>query len=96
MLIISGAVYGSHSFLRCTIVLTFLDSPKSHSFTREKSERKTKMLSSFTSRWQISLFNKKMDKKIASGEKFMNLKGFWDITLNAYTQEQLRFVSPRV
>lgn len=52
---ISGAVYGSHSFRRCTIEFTFFDSPKSHNLTREKSERKTKMLSSFTSRWQMSL-----------------------------------------
>lgn len=52
---ISGAVYGSHSFRRCTIEFTFFDSPKSHNLTREKSDRNTKMLSSFTSRWQMSL-----------------------------------------
>lgn len=79
MLIISGAVYGSHSFLRCTIVLTFLDSPKSQSFTREKSERKTRILSSFTSRWQISLLNIKSNEKnlvIRWKVSIWTLKGF--------------------
>lgn len=73
MLIISGAVYGSHSFRLCTIVFTLFDSPKSHNFTREKSERKTRILSSFTSRWQISLFQKKERNILAEWFQQSNL-----------------------
>lgn len=51
----SGGLYGNHSFRLWTNVLSFLDSPKSHNLTREKSDRHTSTLSSFTSRWTISL-----------------------------------------
>ncbi len=37
----SGGLYGNHSFLRSTNVFARLVSPKSHNFTREKSDLNT-------------------------------------------------------
>lgn len=46
----SGGLYGNHSFRRCTRLSVLRDSPKSHSLTREKSDRQTNTLSNLTSR----------------------------------------------
>lgn len=87
---ISGAVYGSHSFRRWTIVFTFFDSPKSHNLTREKSDRNTKMLSSFTSRWQMSL----KANETFRVERFAFNNG-WVRTFGARTRARLQFAALR-